>query len=210
MIKPSILMAALLCALPLVLPSTALSAEGAAAAQAALSVPVLDPTGWENLHYRQLTPNKVEFTPAGVRIKVRASASPLIYPLIAARRVSKVKVRLEVSGALATAPDRKKWDEDSRFRLGLVVSGEKRLSTWSKAASPAWVKRLFSLAPSGGGIDRIVFLMMGRSPARVGDTRRHPSSELIEERIAWSVDAEDGEMELDSVLTSLWSFRPYG
>lgn len=191
MILFSIFTAVLLAALP---------AEVVAEAPLALSVPVHAPTGWENLHYRRLTPNKVEFTPAGVRITVRASASPLIYPLPSVRPISKVKVRFEVSGSLKAAPDKGKWDEDSRFRLGLVVSGNKRLSVWSRAAAPAWVKRLFSLAPSGGGIDRIVFLMMGRSPAKVGDKRRHPSSELIEERIEWSVDTENGEQTLETVL----------
>ncbi len=178
----------------------ALAAEGVVKTSTTLSVPVHDSAGWENLNYRRLAPNQVDFTPDGVRIKVRASASPLIYPLSAPRRVSKAKVRLRVSGALATPPDGKKWDEDSRFRLGLVVSGDKRLSLLSKAAAPAWVKRLFSLAPKDGGIDRIVFLMLGRSPAKVGDKRRHPSSELIEERIAWSVDKEKGELTLDAVL----------
>jgi len=181
----------------LAMPWAALAAEGVSAT---LSVPVHESAGWENLHYRRLAPNQVEFTPGGVRIMVRASASPLIYPLPAPRRVSKARVRLRVSGALATLPDGKKWDEDSRFRLGLVVRGDKRLSVWSKAAAPAWVKRLFSLAPKDGGIDRIVFLMLGRSPAKVGDKRRHPSSELIEERIAWSVDKEKGELTLDAAL----------
>jgi len=180
--------------------ATAFAAEGASHASATFIAPVQDSAGWENLHYRRLAPNQVEFTPAGVRIKVRSSASPLIYTLAAPRRVSKVRVRLQVSGALAAPVDGKKWDEDSRFRLGLVVSGDKRLSVWSKAAAPAWVRRLFSLAPSGGGIDRIVFLMLGRSPAKVGDARRHPTSELIEERIAWVVEKENGELKLDAVL----------
>ena len=184
----------------LALPWVALAAEGVSETSTKLSVPVHDSAGWENLHYRRLAANQVEFTPGGVRIMVRASASPLIYPLSAPRRVSKASVRLRVSGTLATPPDGEKWDEDSRFRLGFVVSGDKRLSVWSKAAAPAWVKRLFSLAPKNGGIDRIVFLMLGRSPAKVGDTRRHPSSELIEERIAWSVDKEKGELKLDAVL----------
>lgn len=192
-----ILSASIVC---LALPMAALSAVTGAEAATAFSAPVHDSAGWENLHYRRLAPNQVEFTPAGVRIKVRASASPLIYPLATPRRVSKVRVRLRLSGPLATPPDGNKWDEDSRFRLGLVISGEKRLSVWAKAAAPAWVKRLYSLAPRGGGIDRIVFLMMGRSPAKVGATRRHPSSELIEERIAWTVDDTDGALRLDSVV----------
>ena len=184
----------------LAMPFTAFAAEGVSQTSTTLSVSVHDSAGWENLHYRRLAPNQVSFTPAGVRIKVRSSASPLIYPLAAPRRVSKVRVRLQMSGSLVTPPYGEKWDEDSRFRLGLVVSGEKRLSVWAKAAAPAWVKRLFSLAPPGGGIDRIVFLMMGRSPAKVGATRRHPSSELIEERLAWTVDKADGDLKLEAVV----------
>ncbi|MBI5246246.1 MAG: hypothetical protein HY923_03630 [Elusimicrobia bacterium] len=188
----------------------AVSAENVSQAPAPFAVPVHAAAGWEKLTYRRIPPNEVVFSPAGIEIGVRASASPLIYPLPAPRRLSRVRVRLKISGSLKSAVEKGRWDEDSQFRLGLVVSGNKRLSGLSKAAAPAWVKRLFSLAPRGGGIDRIVFLMMGRSPSNIGDKRRHPSSDLIEERIAWLSDAKGVRLDLDSavdpslLVSALW------
>ncbi len=135
--------------------------------------------------YRRIPPNAVEFSSSGLSIAVRSSASPLIHALRAPRRIKKVIVRLEVAGILAKPAEAAKWDEDSQFRLGLVVNGDKRLTGLSRALAPDWVKRLFSLAPNGGGVDRILFLMMGRPPARIGDKRLHPNSGLIEERIVW-------------------------
>lgn len=165
-----------------------------------VQIPVGDRRAWQDLTYRRIPPNTVKFSSSGLSIAVRSSASPLIHPLQTPRRVKKVIVRLEVAGNLAKPAEAAKWDEDSQFRLGLVVDGDKRLTGLSRALAPDWVKRLFSLAQNGGSIDRILFLMMGRPPAKIGDRRLHPSSDLIEERIAWLADGGRGTRSLEAVL----------
>lgn len=166
----------------------------------AVVVPVHEAAAWQVLEFRRIVPNAVRFSTAGTHIAVASSASPLIFPLPKPTEVSRVRARVRVSGSLRGAPALAGWDEDSQFRLGLVVSGEKRLEGFSKALAPAWVKKLFSLAPEGGGVSRIVFLMLGRPPAKVGERRIHPSSELLEERIAWLADGKPETRVLEAAL----------
>lgn len=163
-----------------------------------IQVPVTARGPWQVLEFRRIPPNGVEFSPAGARIRVDGSASPLIFPLPKPATVSRVRARVTVRGGLAGAPAAGGWDEDSQFRLGLVLSGERRLDGFSKALAPAWVKKLFSLAPPGGGVSRIVFLMLGRPPAKVGARRIHPSSDLLEERVAWLADGTPGSRVLEA------------
>ena len=147
----------------------------AGAGQGAFEVPLHRAEGWQVLEFRRIAPNAVQFSTAGARIRVDSSASPLIFPLPRPAQVSRVRARVTLAGGLRGAPPSAGWDEDSQFRLGLVVSGDKRLDGFSKALAPAWVKKLFSLAPEGGGVSRIVFLMLGRPPAKAGDRSVHPS-----------------------------------
>ncbi|MEK7390041.1 MAG: hypothetical protein AAB036_10115 [Elusimicrobiota bacterium] len=176
------------------------SAANAALGQKTTRVPVADPQAWQNLTYRRIPPNTVDFSSSGLHLAVRSSASPLIHPLAAPMRLKKVIVQLEIIGTLAKPSDPGRWDEDSLFRLGLVVNGDKRLSPFSRALAPDWVRRLYSLAPKDGGVDRIVFLMMGSPSATIGARRLHPSSELIEERIAWLDNGAPGLRALEAVL----------
>lgn len=162
------------------------------AAASAAAVPVHDAGAWQDLEFRRIPPNSVSFSSAGIRIAVAGSASPLIYPLPAPAAVSRVTVALSLKGGLRGQGAVGVWDEDSQFRLGLVRVGDRRLDAVRRALAPAWVRRLFSLAPPGGGVSRIEFLMLGRPPARVGDRRAHPSSDLLEERVVWLSDGRDG------------------
>lgn len=191
MIRTLVVLAAAVVILP--------AAAGEARAEALL-VPVTARDAWQVLEFRRISPNSVAFSSEGARIRVDASASPLIFPLPKPVTVSRVRARVVVAGGLKGEGAAGVWDEDSQFRLGLVVSGEKRLDGFSKALAPAWVKKLFSLAPDGGGVSRIVFLMLGRPPAKVGERRIHPSSELLEERIAWLADAQPGSRVLEAAL----------
>lgn len=168
--------------------------------RAALHIPVQKAEGWQVLEFRKIPPNSVRFSSAGARIRVESSASPLIFPLPKPLTVARLRARVVVTGSLKGDPAAGVWDEDSQFRLGLVVSGEKRLAGISKALAPAWVKKLFSLAPEGKGVSRILFLMLGRPPATVGDRRIHPNSELLEERIAWLAEGPPGRRVLEADL----------
>lgn len=163
-------------------------------------VPVTARGAWQALEFRRIPPNRVEFSAAGTSIRVDKSASPLIFPLSKPVEVSHVRARVTVTGSLKGRAAAGVWDEDSQFRLGLVVTGKRRLTGMSKVLAPSWVRKLFSLAPEGGGVSRIVFLMLGRPPAKVGERRIHPSSELLEERIAWLADGKPGSRVIEASL----------
>lgn len=181
-----------------------------AAAAHAAPLPVADPVAWQNLEFRRIPPNQVSFSTAGIRVGVAASASPLVHALPAPRRVSRVTATLRLKGALKGGARPGVWDEDARFRLGLVRLGERRLDAFRRALAPAWVKTLFGLAPSGAGVSRIEFLMLGRPPARMGEERLHPSSDLITERVAWLSEAAEGRLTLtaevapDPPVAAVW------
>lgn len=166
----------------------------------AFEIPVHQAGAWQLLEFRRIPPNEVRFSSAGARIRVDASASPLIFPLPRPLKLSRVRARVMLTGSLKGEPAAGVWDEDSQFRLGLVVGGERRLTGISKALAPAWVKKLFSLAPEGKGVSRILFLMLGRPPAKVGESRIHPNSELLEERIAWLAEGPPGRRVLEADL----------
>jgi hypothetical protein len=176
------------------------SGEAADPRPTVFSVPLQQAGGWQVLEFRRIRPNVVEFSPAGLRIQVDGSASPLIFPLPKPLKVGRVRARVAVSGRLKGKVGAGSWDEDSEFRLGLVVSGNKRLEGFSKVLAPVWVRKLFALAREGGGVSRIVFLVLGRAPAAVGERRIHPSSELLEERIAWLADGKPGSRVLEAEL----------
>lgn len=158
----------------------------------------LTTASWQALAFRRIPPNAVSFSPAGVKIAVSGSASPLIQPLARPTRLAGVRVTARFKGALGGAPS--SWGEDSRFRLGLVLEGDRRLAGVKAALAPAWVKKLFSLAPREGGVSRIEFLMMARPPATVGARRVHPSSDLLVERVAWLDDGKDGRRVLEAAV----------
>ena len=88
------------------------------------------------------------------------------------------------------------WDEGSQFRLGLVVSGDRRLEGFC-GPSPRLGQAL--LAGPEGGVSHIVFLMLGRAPARRASAAC-PSSELLEERVAWVADGTGGSRLLEADL----------
>lgn len=163
---------------------------------------------WQALSFRRLPPNAVSFSSVGMNIAVAGSASPLIHPLAKPTRLAKVRVTASFKGALSGKASA--WDEDSRFRLGLVLEGSRRLEGFKAALAPAWVKKLFSLAPPGAGVSRIEFLMLARPPAQGGARRVHPSSDLLVERVAWIDDGKDGrrvleaEVDVPEKVAALW------
>jgi hypothetical protein len=55
--------------------------------------------------------------------------------------------------------------------------------------APAWVQRLFALAPPHMGVAGIRFFNVALSPSQVGQSRQHPASALISERVVTAPDA---------------------
>jgi hypothetical protein len=157
---------------------------------AAFAVPLQQMEDWQLLQYSGITPNQVSFAQEGMTVKVMGSASPIIYPLDEARLVR----RIEVTGTLyelLTLDAEKQGlmdNDDFSLKIGLVVAGDKTLNGMQKLFSADWVKRLYALAPDGGGIDSIYFLNAVQASARLGQQRQHPLSDLIFENNVWLLD----------------------
>lgn len=127
---------------------------------------------------------------------------PLIYPLEMPATVRSVRVRGRiVQGSLALPPGSQgeKGFDDYIFRLGLVEPGERTLNFLQRQVAAAWVRKLFELAPPGGGISRIHFFNVGAEKAHLGRTRVHPLSDLLLEKIV-ALPAADGRFDFTHVL----------
>jgi hypothetical protein len=165
-------------------------------------VPLAPSELWHSLKFNKIPPNVVLHSQEGIEIKVAQSASPLIYKLPQVKTVRQFTVKGSVSKGLLLQPPLKqgeKASDDFQFRLGLVVTGEKKLSGFKKWISPEWVRELFALAPADTGLDQIYFYnlaLKGVEPE--WKTRTHPLSDLISESI--SLTAPAGDFELSQVL----------
>lgn len=155
---------------------------------AVVAIPLQSGQSWQVLKYRSISPNQLEFSPAGLAIKVEKSASPVIYPLTPARRIKSVRVMGKVKGALQLPVNQEqgaKGADDYQLRVGLVLKGNRRLNFMQRAIAADWVVKLFDLAPKDVGIERILFLNATHLEKAVGKERVHPLSELLHERVLW-------------------------
>ena len=173
-----------------------------------VDVPLQEHGRWQVLQFSSLPPHQIRFSPAGLQILVDKSAMPLIYPLPAQVRVAAVRVRGRIEGKLELPAQRQgeKGFDDYAFRIGLVEPGERTLGFVQRPFAAAWVRKLFDLAPRGGGISRIRFYNVGSDAAQVGRRRQHPASELLLEEVV-AVPRPDGrfdfEHRLDPPLSTL-------
>lgn len=175
-------------------------------------VPLDSAAGWEVLNFSRIPPNEVTFGAAGLRIDVRRSAGPVVYPLAAPVTVSRVKARGFVSQPLAlSAPgvQGQSGSDDYAVRVGLVEAGTRRLGRIQRVAAAAWVKRLFALAPVGAGISQVRFLNVAEPGGPIGVARRHPASDLLYEQVVTTLDAQrrfviDHQLERPTQVVALW------
>lgn len=179
-------------------------AAGASAqppSEVALFVPLSDPAGWQVLQYRNLPPHRIRFSAAGLEIAVDASAMPLIYPMRERLRLRSIRVAGRLEGTLRVPPERQgeKSFDDYAFRVGLVEPGERTLNFVQRQVAPAWVRKLFELAPKGSGISRIHFFNLGTERSQIGRQRQHPLSDLIFERVV-AVPRPDGRFDFEHAL----------
>jgi hypothetical protein len=84
--------------------------------------------------------------------------------------------------------------------MGLVLSGERTMNWFQKKLAASWVKKLYSLAPEGQGVDRVLFFNMVESSLLKGRSRTHPLSDLIEEHYVWAAPAAGGTFEFQHRL----------
>ena len=119
-----------------------------------IMIPISSPEGWDAEKYSKIPGNEVKFSKAGIQIKVKESASPLIYSLKETPEI----IGFEVSGKLTGLP--KPGVDDSPLRIGFVLPGKRKLNFFKRMLAADWVKRLYDKAPKGSGIDGIHFFNM--------------------------------------------------
>jgi hypothetical protein len=166
----------------------ALALHGSVPAQPPLTTAV----GWEVLQFRGVPPNRVTATPDGLTIEVHRSAGPVVWPLPQPLAVTRVVASGRIRGAIATTArlQGEPGADDFALRVGLVEAGSRRPTLWQRRFAPAWVQRLFALAPPGQGIAQVRFFNVGLDPSQIGWRRRHPASDLLVEQVVTAPDAE--------------------
>ena len=150
---------------------------------AVMAIPLDKKEAWTELAFKKIPTNAVSYSSTGLKVEVKNSASPLVYKLDKFYKISGFEVILKIEGDLKNDPPEKIFEEDSLFRLGLVVEGKQKLSAVKKLFAPDWVKKLFALAPEGAGLEKIYFFNVGRTPASLGIKRDHPKTDLMSEEV---------------------------
>ncbi len=153
---------------------------------AVLAIPLDSQGPWEVEKYSRLPAHTVNFSPEGLRIQVKESASPLFYPLPPQTKALGFKVEGEFRGLPqfpAAAIQGEKGADDFALRVGFIVPGDKQLSGLKKLLAPEWIKNLYSKLPKGLGLDHVHFFNITQNPAQVNSSRTHPASELIQEEM---------------------------
>lgn len=150
----------------------------------ALDVPVdnLDP--WRQLTFNNIRPNEVTVDDDALLIRVRSSASPLIYPFDAPVRLIDLTVTASWSGELRIPEDATQGDDnadDFVLKFGIVEAGERRLNWFQRRVAADWIKQLYQLAREDSGVNRINFLSTTQQQERLGESRTHPLNDLLHE-----------------------------
>ncbi len=159
----------------------------------------LNPNQWQQLKYKSIKANVLEFKDDRMRIKVSESASPLIYPFQKPQTFNSLIVKGKVTGKidLKKPPQGTEGNDDFVFRIGLVTSGEKTLNFFQRAIAPKWIKELHSLAEGKAqGISAIHFYNVISDKRILNQKRVHPLSDLIHENFKALLN-EDGSFSLN-------------
>ncbi len=150
---------------------------------ATLVIPLDSVKDWKELKFRNIRPNAVAFSQTGIEIKVHDSASPLIYSFNGIKTISEIRAEIEVDGQIIE-PKGDVWkifEEDSAFRFGVIVEGNRKLEGMTALFAPQWVKTFFSMAPKNSGLDKIYFYNVTQRADLLGKKRQHIKSDLIHE-----------------------------
>lgn len=145
----------------------------------------LDKSGrWEVEKYANIPSHVLNFSPEGLNLHVKGSASPLFYPLEGKQKVLEFTVEGDFKGLPQFAAGLKQGEkgaDDYAQRVGFIVPGDKQLSGIKRLIAPAWIKNLYDKFPKGSGLDHIHFFNITQDPSQVGSSRVHPLSDLIQE-----------------------------
>jgi hypothetical protein len=126
-----------------------------------------------------------------MEIKVKESASPIFYSFDRKYKIIGFKVAGEFKGLPIfknIADQGNKKVDDYPLRIGLIVSGDKKISGLKKFFAPDWVIRLYEQIPSEFGLDHVHFFNVTQNKNQLGLKRIHPSSDLITEEFIKLVD----------------------
>ena len=157
---------------------------------AALAIPTQSLDQWTQLKFSKIPANQVSVDGGQLTVSVKSSASPLVYKLPQIHVVSGFDFEMSWAGTLPTE-SADAFSEDYPFRLGLVATGEKTLSRLQRLVAADWVKKLFDLSPPGVGLDKIYFYNLSQNKNRVGTSRAHPKTELMNEFVFASLSTEN-------------------
>ena len=145
-----------------------------------------NPVGWRVLSYGKGKQNVVSEQSQGLKIAVDDSAGLMIFGFHQVKRYSGIRFQSLVDDLVKIKPRKRQGSrgaDDYVLRVGLIFTGNRKLSAMEKRLAPAWVKELVGLYPEGYGIGglRLYNVENGRGS---GWTRRiHPSGRgLVEER----------------------------
>ncbi|MFC1781148.1 hypothetical protein ACFLZ8_02665 [Planctomycetota bacterium] len=155
--------------------------------------------GWKVIQFQSKPPNKIVSDKEGLHIGVECSVSLLAYYPNKPVKVNGVLLHGSVTGLPKIQENRLQGDkksDDFAIRIGLVISGTKKLGKIEKLFASEFVKRICELTPNSEGIDHVLFLNLANYPPPKWQNRIHPIGKgLIRERVA-CVSNEPGDFTL--------------
>jgi hypothetical protein len=167
-------------------------------------VPLHKKGAFKELVYSSLPKHELKFLKDGLNIKVNKSAMPLIYPLRPKQKIISVKIKGHVDKLIPLKTEEiqgskadKNYVDDYIFRLGLVLEGDKTLNWFQKKIAPKWVLELYSLAPDGEGVDKIIFYNVTQQKSALNKKNIHPLGKgLMHEINQWHIE-KPGDFEFE-------------
>jgi hypothetical protein len=174
---------------------------------AVFTVP-LSAENWEMLEFSSLKANTFEASETQLKISVDQSSSPLIQKFKKPIKFTRIVAKGEILNGSVNLKEgqeqgvfkKKSITDDYALRLGLVLEGKNKKPKFLPTFMlPAWINRMFSLAPKDKGVDKIYFLKIAHNKSHVGDKRTHPlHNYLFEEAVT---QAKTGEFLIDKTFT---------
>ncbi|MDF1753289.1 MAG: hypothetical protein P1U89_10975 [Verrucomicrobiales bacterium] len=146
------------------------------------------PEGWHLLSFGDTKPNIVSEHPASLTISVNNSAGPLVYGFDSVKKFTGIRIQGTIDDLIRLSPNRKqgaKGSDDYALRLGVILTGDRKLGALERKFAPTWIKELESLSPAGSGLGEIHFYNVENGSGSGWTRRTHPLGKgLIKEEIA--------------------------
>lgn len=153
---------------------------------------------WIHLPFEKIEPNLVDHRDGRLTIQVEGSASALLGKLTEGTRVSRLEVTGTFTGRLDLPEDRLwiKGYDDAILRVGVIESGDQRLSALQRSLAPDWLRQVEDqFRDTGNGVGIIHCAELMPEPGWVGKSRINPAAKLFHEKIV-AAPGEDGRFHL--------------